>query len=462
MDLDRISDLQKIADAAHQHSDHQTVRDALTELHALTDHVPLKYRAMLAGVLIADKHYDLAADIVDEALAIQPDYRPCLFQRAQIRAEQHWERFEIDEALETYRQFALAFPDMFRPAARFCEMATEVGGPAMVCDFMNALKAAGGTISLLASATIFHRLGDETVIEPLCERLRSGARLSARHILNVYSDLGQHAGDRLKEALAASQNPASRDEARYLEDLLGQSPPDESLLRPAKAENFHETLSWAPEPDPAVSPDPEAICVVFSGGAHSFGVPSDFFDRYLARRGMAAVYLRDPKRLVGHAGLPGLGDDRTSAALALRDRLRARGYKRIYTIGVSLGGFWAMSYGLIMGAQAMMGFGAMTYLDRATMTAQKETRAPHYAHRLWQCVGQAGLNLREEMERYAVLPATHLYFTEHAQDTKHAEALAQFDAVTLHQELGLDSHAVSVELKRIGRFDGALDAILPR
>ena len=452
---DRVADLQSWLDRTPEDPSADDQRAALEALFELKAQPPLRYRMRLARLLIHEKDFERALATLNATIEDYPDNiwaKKCL-------SDLYWASFETDKSMNLLRALALENPHQGGLARLFIARATEVGGPAMVSDFLRALQAAGAEISDHAQAAFFHRLRDETLVAPAAERIREGVlSLPARVVLNVYADMGAQKGAQLHTALAESADPDANAEAARLDRLLQHAPKDDALKRPAITEKFDEIISWAPEPGPGVSDDPEGICLIFSGAAHNFGVPSSHLDRYLAARGLAAVYLRDPKRLVGQAGLPGLGDTPEAAALALREQVFERGYRRIYILGFSLGGFWGFSYGLIMQAHAMASFGGMTYLDRATMAAKQETRAPHYAHRLWRWVGQDGLNLQTEFVRRAHIPKTHLFFSpDHPLDAAHAGALADFDNVFLHPTHGVAGHDVSVGLKEIGLFQSSLD-----
>ena len=454
----RLEQLKTWIDERPEADNSDTLRAGLEELIGLNPTPYPKYRLRLARLYIRSGALGEAEALAQDVAEKFPNN-----PRAQaVLADLDWARFDITSALARYRALALENPDTPLFANRFIAMATEVSGPLVVSEFLRTLKAAGGDISKYFRAAFFHRLGDPNVLASAVEPIRNGARVAAREVLNIFADMGPQSGERILQALASSKSGDNRTEAADIADILADFPKDEELLRPAIHEDISEAIAWAPEPDRETSVDPEAICLVFSGGAQSFGVPACFLDRYLAKRGLAALYLRDPRRLVGHAGLPGLGTDFRSAALSLKQQVEARGYKKIYVMGFSLGGFWGFSYGLVMQAEAMAGFGAMTYLDKATMTARKEPRAPHYAHQLWESVGQDGLDLPGEMERADRVPPTHIFYgADHRYDADHADALAHLENVTLHGFTGLAGHAISVELKRLGQFDKALDTFLP-
>src|SRR5262249_8588913 len=108
-------------------------------------------------------------------------------------------------------------------------------------------------------------------------------------------------------------------------------------------------------------PGAEAVLVCFCARNSTLGVPLNFMHRWLGRLPASLIYVKDFRHLYGSCGFPGLGGDRQAAATALRRMAREElGGTRIYTLGVSHGGFSALYYGLLLDAVAAINFAGAT------------------------------------------------------------------------------------------------------
>src|SRR5262249_31592075 len=151
-------------------------------------------------------------------------------------------------------------------------------------------------------------------------------------------------------------------------------------------------------------------------------MPLPVFDRFLAARNIAAVYLKDFQRLMYLAGVASLGDDLDTTVAALR-RLQDRlGATRILTIGDSAGGFAAIRYGVALDAACALSFGADTHW----------TPGPGefalFANRLRARFPIETMDLRPFLRARTECARIRLVFGEdEARDRMHADRLAGID-----------------------------------
>jgi hypothetical protein len=106
----------------------------------------------------------------------------------------------------------------------------------------------------------------------------------------------------------------------------------------------------------------EAVLLCFCAAQGTLGLPLDFVHQWLGRLPVSLVYIKDFRDLSGALGFPPLAPDRAGSIVALRRIAAELGGKRIYTLGVSLGGYAAMYYGLELGATGILNLAGATDL----------------------------------------------------------------------------------------------------
>lgn len=80
---------------------------------------------------------------------------------------------------------------------------------------------------------------------------------------------------------------------------------------------------------------------------------------------LSKLLVRDPSDSWYNAGLPGVGDTLTEIAAAIERELAALGAERILTCGSSMGGYAAILFGCMLGAERAIAIGPQTLLDPA-------------------------------------------------------------------------------------------------
>jgi acyl-CoA synthetase (AMP-forming)/AMP-acid ligase II/acyl carrier protein len=182
-------------------------------------------------------------------------------------------------------------------------------------------------------------------------------------------------------------------------------------------------------------PNCDNVLLCFCAKNGTLGLPLNFVHEWLGRLPTSLVYIKDFRNLRGGRGFPTLGPDRDAAVTALRCIADKIGGKRIYTLGVSLGGFAALYYGLALEAEASVNFGGATdYTPEFVRTIGQIfdnyfefcEQAPDYA------VNLGGLFATARRRPRVAL----VYSAGHAEDRQQAEQLAGLSNVEL---LAVDS-----------------------
>ena len=103
--------------------------------------------------------------------------------------------------------------------------------------------------------------------------------------------------------------------------------------------------------------------VVFPGlRNHLSGLPYHCLDAWFAALPLNVIYLRDFKFRSFLAGVEGLGDGPEASAAGLRQLAGDLGSDRLLMLGLSSGGFAAMRYGALAGADGVLAFAPLTQL----------------------------------------------------------------------------------------------------
>jgi hypothetical protein len=111
----------------------------------------------------------------------------------------------------------------------------------------------------------------------------------------------------------------------------------------------------------------DAVLLCFCARESTLGLPLNLVHQWLGRLPVSLVYIKDFRDLFGGRGYPSLAPDLRSSVGALRSLVGKLEGKRIYTLGVSHGGYPALHYGLELGAAGALSLaGAALDLRRRT------------------------------------------------------------------------------------------------
>jgi tetratricopeptide (TPR) repeat protein len=233
----------------------------------------------------------------------------------------------------------------------------------------------------------------------------------------------------------------------------------------APAMSEHRRSLIVPDPERDVLPAPvahaQAAVLIFTGSNDAVSMPLTLFDRYLATLEITAIYLKDFRRLRFLLGIQSLGDDYPGTLSALREFLRREGVKRVCTIGNCDGGFAAIRYGVELGADRIVTFGAPTHRPQDALSRIEQAR--NFMHqRLAAKAPQEMMDLKPFLEGREHSSQIELFYeAEDARDRVQALHLAGLPGVTLHPQPGLSNHYLLRELALRSRdFRGMLSRLL--
>lgn len=233
------------------------------------------------------------------------------------------------------------------------------------------------------------------------------------------------------------------DADRTLKSLGSDVPDDDALRRPLIEDDGRA--------DVIIGEGRRKVAVLlFTGLADRLLLPLPVFDRYLSELDITAIYLRDPKRIGYFEGVPSLADDYAGTIARLRAMLAERGIERVFTVGNSAGGMAAVSYGIDLGAETVLGFSAPVSLTQEA--ADRDGRTARFANRIVDKVPAELRDLRGRLERSPGTRVRLFFGAAMPEDRFHAEALDGLDNVTLHPIEGMVGHGALFRVAQTGQL----------
>lgn len=210
-----------------------------------------------------------------------------------------------------------------------------------------------------------------------------------------------------------------------------------------------------------MSGDSRTLLVALGGvGRHVSMPPFEFF-KATGAIPCKRLFVRDVHQAWYHMGLPGYGASFTSVADALRELIAGHDVERLVLAGASAGGYAALAFGSLLGADVVLCFAPQSTVDLDELHAIGDYR---YDSRLRE-VSAAGLidpdwiDLRGALPRARVAKTRYdVYFADQVRpDRLHAERLIGLQGLRLYR-FGRGNHNVA----RMMRQTGALDKVLQR
>jgi pimeloyl-ACP methyl ester carboxylesterase len=205
--------------------------------------------------------------------------------------------------------------------------------------------------------------------------------------------------------------------------------------------------------------DSRTLLLAFGGMQGRIGMPPFEFLRLTGEMPVKRLFVRDVRQAWYHRGTPDYGDTIESVADSLRALIRDHDVERLVTAGNSAGGYAALAFGTMLGADTVLSFAPQTTLDPAVLGEIGDHRWDEHLTPLveaaaidvqWADLASAMPRARRAATRYQV------YFDDSLSvDRLHAERLLGLDGLRLYR-FGSGRH----HLVRALREAGALERIL--
>jgi hypothetical protein len=231
-------------------------------------------------------------------------------------------------------------------------------------------------------------------------------------------------------------------------------------------ERFPRALAEDDMPMSIDTSDPSSTLLIAFGGMRGrIGMPPFEFLKLTGEIPVKRVFVRDLRQAWYHAGLPPSGRGLLDVADELRALIAAQKVTRLVVTGNSAGGYAALLFGRLLGADVVLSFAPQTILDLGELHAMGDHR---WDERLGEVTAAGTLDpdwidLRSALPKLGS-PATtcKVFFdTTLAQDRVHAERLEGIEGLRLYR-FGRGSHHLVRSLRDCGALARLLrEAVSP-
>ena len=201
------------------------------------------------------------------------------------------------------------------------------------------------------------------------------------------------------------------------------------------------------------------LLLAFGGMKGKLDIPP--FEFFSLTEGMPVkrVFVRDLRQAWYHRGVPRHGGTITAVAADLERLIERQGVDRLVIAGTSAGGYAALLFGTLLGAETVLSFGPQTVID---LGALEEIGDHRWDERLLPLTAAGALqedwtDLRTALPGKARVATRHqIYFdASFPLDRLHAERLADVEGVALHGVEGGD-HRVAQKMRQTGQLQAVL------
>lgn len=192
-------------------------------------------------------------------------------------------------------------------------------------------------------------------------------------------------------------------------------------------------------------PGPDGkVAIVFTGLHDKVGkLANELFDRFLAASGIGAIYLHDHRRMGFCTGVASLGPNATGTVAGLKSVITELGATQLTVIGISMGGYASLRFGLLLDADQILCFSGGTVALPADMKRVGDPRVKIMARRIERSDAEFVEPVRDVLEASQSNSNIQLYFAENMDvDKLQAEDLKDFPNVTLHPISNSTQHGI--------------------
>lgn len=210
--------------------------------------------------------------------------------------------------------------------------------------------------------------------------------------------------------------------------------------------------------------DSSTLLIAFGGMQGQLGIPPFEFFKATGAIPVKKLFVRDLRQAWYHRGIPGHGESLEQVAGALGEIVREAGARRLVCAGNSAGGYAALTFGTLLGADVVLCFAPQTVIELDALAAMDDHRWDEQLLAL-----QGALDARFTDLARALGPARRgdtsyeVFFDEtFATDRMHAERLGELAGLRLHRLRG-GAHGIVRDMRETGELDRVLqDALRTR
>ena len=200
--------------------------------------------------------------------------------------------------------------------------------------------------------------------------------------------------------------------------------------------------------------------VVVTAGPLFGNLPIAFLDALLATHDVNVVYLRDFQKRAFLRGVGTLGTDEAQTMSALRRLLAELGAPRTFVMGSSSGGFSALRYGALLGANDAISFAGPTLIASYFGSTAVSVWNPSYlVHMLLQNEKDLPLDLVPVLRQADRTRSHQFYGADNPSDVSQAQRLQGLPKVLLRPVPAVADHLVVDHMIGNGSFDALIEEL---
>lgn len=205
--------------------------------------------------------------------------------------------------------------------------------------------------------------------------------------------------------------------------------------------------------------DSRTMLLTFGGMKSTAGLVAFEFVALTDGIPVKKMFVRDPRQSWYHRGMPSHGNTLESVGEVLRGLLAEQDVERLVTVGASAGGYAALVFGALLGADRVLAFAPQTTLDRRVLAEMGDRRWDYLLEPLYDkhALEERWVDLRTALPG-ALNGHTRasVYFDETVDgDRQHGERLAGIDGVRLYR-FGRGGHSLTRNLRDCGALERLL------
>jgi len=210
--------------------------------------------------------------------------------------------------------------------------------------------------------------------------------------------------------------------------------------------------------------DSRTLLLAFGGMVGRIGIPPFEFFSLTGSMPVKRLFVRDLRQAWYHRGIPGHGSTITQVADSLSALLERAEIDRLVVAGTSAGGYAALVFGTLLGADSVLCFAPQTVLDLEILAGMDDHRWDDRLGRQYAAGAVDGrwTDLRDALPRARRTDTDYrgteyrIYFAEKLPaDRRHAERLAGLPGVRLYG-FGHPGHNIARSLRDVGVLERVL------
>jgi pimeloyl-ACP methyl ester carboxylesterase len=209
--------------------------------------------------------------------------------------------------------------------------------------------------------------------------------------------------------------------------------------------------------------DSRTLLIAFGGMRGELGIPPFEFFKATGEFPIKRLFVRDLSQAWYHRGIPGGGSTIPEMADSLQALIAQHEVERLVVAGTSAGGYAALVFGSLLGADRAICFAPQTVLELPALAAMNDHR---WDRQVEELLANGGLDPRWTDLRDA-LPGARCTDTRYelhydpsfAPDRAHCEHLAGLDGVELRPRAG-GGHNIARDMREAGELERLLRSAL--